>query len=461
MTPEEELELAEAEAEAERSKQPATTAPLGQPLSSFDTPEQSFRRKVAARDEAQNETLLRLASGSGLVDEAAGAVGAAKALPSWVASKFTGKPAESPADVYTRTADATQRYVDDINDRGAQVEAFGVRLPVAKTIGAMAPAVAGAPGSMAARLAAAFAQGGMSGFSHSPARVARGETAQLAADTATNAGYGLAGGLVGEGISKAARAVGSGFASRFGDVVADQAGKDAASVADDIASTRGRLGAESQKASRQFENTQRALSGTPNIGASPVAPDIQRRALMQLTDPSTKRLQEKVLERSLAESPAQVAVVEALESELAEKVAAAPGEAIRRTSQYFSDPVWGAEIKPRLANTVLPRAGMAAAAYGGGRVFDWATGNENRTGTIAGTGGAVGAIMGAPGMRAMLGNVAKSNRVTGALMNAGANLGAGISKAAPAVMRSAAAVPVNQSKLTEDDEDAVSAYLRQ
>ena len=390
------------------------------------------------------ESIIRPLSGTDLMDEVAGVAGA-----------MQGKP-------YAETADAMQRQVDDINRRGGSVEVAGYKVPIAKTLGGMVPALVGGPAAALGRVGLAGAQGLLSGFSASPARLARGEAEELAKDVGTAGAFGLGAGALGEGVARGLGAASSWLGSKLGGIVQGQATKDAADVAAEIASKKGQLGGESQKASRVFENMQRGLSGTPNIGTSPVSPDIQRRALTQLSDPSTRRLQEKVLERSLAEAPNQTAVVEALERELADLTAKAPAEAARRTADYFAQPVISSEITPRLMRTVAPRAGMAAAAYLGGRLYDETLGSGGNTGTVAGTGGAIGAIMGAPGMRRMLGNVASSNRVRAAVLSGLSDVASSAGAAAPGLARAAAAAKPNASRALEpDDESAVRAYLNQ
>lgn len=326
-------------------------------------------------------------------------------------------------------------------------------LPLAASV--LPSIVAPNPASWLARIAASGALGAEQAASSSPADLTKGQFAPFLRDTGRGLGTGLAAGGVVEGVTAPMRLIAKGAASRIGDAAADQAARDAAAVEKEIASLRGQLGGESQKMSRMFENTQRAAGGgVAPAGASPIDPALQSKALLALSDPSTVRLQEKVLNRTLGEMPGQTAVVERLERELAQKAAGASQEAAKRTSDYFAKPVFATEIAPRLGRL----------AYN------------------AGTGAAYGSLAGAGmGMGSMLSGV--GDPFTAAAVGLGTGITQGLGKSAITMSRNAAASPrlqagalealigatqasrkgmqgaVRASELTEEDDKAIQAFL--
>ena len=318
------------------------------------------------------EGALSTLSGAGpLMDEMRGAASATNpaAFGRWVQSKFGGPSAPSPVDTYRAKRDETRLDVDrSTANASPNVEVMGRQIPVLPMVGAALPALATPMAATALqRVMAAGVQGAEAAIGQSRADLTRGEIGDFAGDVAKGGGVGLLAGGLGEGLAAGMRGIASGAGARIGDSVATRAAQDAANVADEIASLRGQLGGESQKMSRLFENTQRAAGGgmAPS-GQSVIDPALQGRAVMALGDPTTKRLQEKVLERALNEMPGQGGVVERLEQELASRVAGQGAEAARRTSDYFAQPVFQTEVAPRLGRLAFNAATGAGTGAAGG-----------------------------------------------------------------------------------------------
>lgn len=226
-----------------------------------------------------------------------------------------------------------------------------------------------------------------------------------ALETLSGAGLGLVLGGAGEGLAAGARKVASKMTGKAAEAVARQTARDAAEVESEIASLTGKLGGEKQKASRLLENIQRAATGTPQPGAAvAVGAGVQREALDLLGTEGARDVAESVAQRAMADFPGQKAVVGALEAELEAAKKGAAKEALDRTAKYFATPLWQSEIAPRL-RTLAPRFGLAAAGAAMGEAYDAATGGTSHTGAF------VGAVLGAPGVRAMMKNVASSRRV--------------------------------------------------
>ncbi len=337
----------------------------------FLSPEESDQVAAAggARlKERSLESLLSFASGGGpLGDELAGAMA--------MGSPPSTRPGESLLDTYRRVRDQHRREVTSATRHASPtVGISGREIPVLPLAGAVSTnLLAPNPASVLGRIGLSGAIGAEQAIGESEADLTRGDVEGFLKDTGRGARNGLLAGGGAEALSVPMRAIARGAASRVGDAVATRAATDTADVAGEVASLRGQLGGESQKMSRMFENTQRATSGgVPPAGASPINPDLQRRAMLALSDPGTARLQEKVLERSLGEMPGQVGTVTRLEEELSQRTAGAAQEASDRTSRYFAQPAFESEVAPRLgrlaynAGTGALTGGAAGAALGAG-----------------------------------------------------------------------------------------------
>ena len=312
---------------------------------------------------------VSLMSGGLLGAQQAG-LGAAMKWPHPSSGKREG---ESPLDVYRRIRDQTTRDFEDATRHASPVvPVLGHKVPVLPIIGAALPSLlVPNPVTVMGRMGLSGAIGAEQAASSSQADLTRGEVAPLLKDTARGAGTGLLAAGAAEGLSVPMRAITRGAASRIGDAVARQAGKDSVDVAKEVATLRGKLGAESQNASRMFENTQRAAGGgVAPSGQSMIDPALQGRAMLALSAPATVRLQEKVLSRGIGEIPAQTGVVERLEQELSAKSSGAANEAAERTRDFFAKPTIKTDVLPRvgrhLQNAAISTAAAIPAAVVGG-----------------------------------------------------------------------------------------------
>lgn len=408
----------------------------------------------STKEKVLSGALSFLGSGGKAIDELRGAHEASKpwSLSDWLSDRIGGAmpqvSAPSPLDIYRRVRDQTRRDVSQ-----AQREH-----PVASVIGAVAPQLVGGGGTLLARLLASGATGAIDAAAGSNSDLTKGEGAQFAKDTGVGGALGLAAGAGGEVLGAGARGIARGAASRLGGVVSSQAAKDAAAVADEVASLRGQLGAESQKASRLFENTQRATGGSLPPGASAIDPALQQKAMLALSDPATARLQEKVLERSLQEIPGQTAKVTALEQALAQKSAGAGAEAAKRTSDYFAQPVFRTEIAPRLGR-VATNIGLGSLAGGAAGIGEglYKGGDFSKLPERTVT-GAIGGLAGGSGFKTMVRNAAASPRVQAAALNGLRASGNAVGTAMSATARGVE--PVARSRgLTDSEEASISAFL--
>lgn len=254
-----------------------------------------------------------------------------------------------------------------------------------------------APESMTARLGLSAGLGGLNAAAESGGDLEK---------TAEGAGIGLVGGGVGEALGYGVRKLGAKLWGSAADALANQTAKDAQAVEKEIASLTGELGAETQKGSRMLENMQRGASELPTgAGTSAaVGPQMQGQLAAALHTPGAQELAEKVAGSNLAKFPGQKAAIDRLEAELVTKQAGAAAEAAKRTSDYFATPLWQSEIAPRL-RTLAPRFGLAATGAALGEGYGALTGSDSHEGAF------VGAVLGAPGVRAMMKNIASSNRI--------------------------------------------------
>lgn len=289
-------------------------------------------------------------------------------------------PEEGAGDRYRAERDATKREADTATERSG----VGYQL-----LGGLTGAV-GAPETMAARLALAGGLGAVNAAASSDVDLTKSnaDLGQFAKDTAEGGALGLGAGAVGEAVGAGLRKAGGIFKGKAAAALEAQAAKDMAAVEKEIASLQGQLGAETQKGSRFVENVQRGAGGVEHI-------------------PGATDLVQGVLDRTEAKIPGQLAKIEGIEAELAAKTAGKDVEAAKRTADYFASSVFKTEVAPRL-RTLAPRFGMSALAAAGGAGYDIATGGDGGKGLAAGFSGSV---LGAPGVRQMLKNVASSPRV--------------------------------------------------
>lgn len=366
-------------------------------------------------------------------------------------------PGESWLEHFRRVRDRTARDLEGAGRTSpAKLEIAGRKVNPLPLLASAAPSIiAPNPAGILGRLGLSAAVGAEQAGAASDADLTKGEVLPFLKDTGRGAGYGLVAGGVAEGVTAPMRLITRGAGSRIGDAVAEQAAKDTAAVEKEIASTRGQLGAESQKASRMFENTQRAAGGgVAPAGQSSIDPALQGKALLALSDPSTVRLQEKVLNRTLGEMPAQTAVVERLEQELAQKTANAGTDAGKRTSDYFSKSA-GSELLPKagraLKNIAVGAGGGTALGVGQGLMKG---GDFSDLPSFIKM-GAVAGVAGGSGLRTMVKNAANSPRIRAGGLEALIKMSQAGQRAVQAGARSAAGP---ESRLRKEDEEAIQAF---
>lgn len=312
-----------------------------------------------------------------LATAAAGAQGFAPQIAG--AAKVVAQLPSNPGEVYRQQRDETKATID------AAREEAGIGYDIA---GAVLSSGLAAPGTILGRVALAGGVAAANAAATSDVDLTKdgADLGGFAGDVALGAGIGLASAGVGEGLGAGIRKLGGLVTGNAAKAIATQTAKDAAIVEKEVASLVGKAGAETQKGSRLIENLQRGTGGIPNV-------------------PGAQQLAQGVLANNLTDLPGQLAVIDAAKAAAAAARAAAPGEAAKRTRDYFAQPLWQSEILPRLKTTLAPRFGLAAVGLVMGGGADLLTGGDGRSGGFA------GAVLGAPGMMQMLRNVAKSPRV--------------------------------------------------
>ncbi len=332
---------------------------------------------------------------------------------------------EGSFDLYRRVRDDAKRSMGVAERHGPQVSADIPRVgpvqfnPVALA-GAAAPSLlAPNPTSVLGRLALGGAVGGGQAAIQSDADLTRGEVVPFLKDTGRGMVFGAGASGIAEGVTAPMRMIGRGAASRIGNEAAQRATADAADVAEEIASTRGTLGAESTKAGLMRRNLLGAIDEpTANLtpGAGAVSDAARQDALAALRDPEAVRLAEKTLSRNRVEYPNQISKIQGLESDLASQVANAEQEAGRRTSDYFGQSTWKTEVRPRLAtlgeNALLGAAagGVTGGATGLATAVTGATPTQSlMSGIISGIG--TSALAGGSGLKTLGKNALASPRL--------------------------------------------------
>lgn len=327
--------------------------------------------------------------------------------------------------------------------------------PVSYLVGAVAsPSPVGKLGLLG-RLATGAGMGAVAGAGGSRAHLAAGDSpAELAKDTRTGAGIGLAAAGIGEALGAGARGIGN-WASK--QRAAMDAAK-AAAIADDVnsgvASLEGKYGSAVQQASRTTENLQRASSGLPPVGSggpSIVDPSLAMRANLALSDPTTRAVNEGVIEASLARLPQQTSAVAAAKSAWQTAAADAPNAIAKKIAEYqgqtLLDPLktWAKSQIPRQA---------AGALFGGGL---YAAGEATDTPWLKAAGPAAYAtIAGAPGAYRAAQNFLGSPQAVSALGTAAGLTGVALQQASSAA---STALTYQPGPKKQQDDDAIAAFL--
>lgn len=315
-----------------------------------------------------------------------------------------------------------------------------------------APAVGASVGKGALRGGLAGATAGA--FSGDEA-LARGDVAgflkSMGAGTGVGLGLGGVGGLASAGAGKIASASTKGVANAEQKIAEKAAEKQAKAVA----SLRGELGAESQKASRQFENLLRTA------GDKDLDPAVRKAAADMLASPQGIALRENVIGNVLRDAPSQVGRVKSAQEALREIIEAGEGNIAKdiATGKSLRE-TFKAQVAPRFAtmgSRVIPP--LVAAGLGG-----LIGGEENRGAGIAGgatLGSLLAATMGNPTL--VMRNMARAPSVQraaalglGKLAQPLSRVGEPLMRAAPLAGSAAGAqfAPLEQY-LSPDDEEAL------
>lgn len=255
-------------------------------------------------------------------DEAA--AGIAALLP------FTDREA-AKGDTIGKRYDAARTFyrAKNANAEGANPKAyFGAQIA-----GATAPTLlGGAPLTGAKAAAIAAGQGVAQGAGYSDAE----DGSALARDSALGGALGLAGYGAGAVVGKARSSLAAAGARRAG-AARDRAGSQAADeVAEQIASARGQLGAETQKGSRYVENLMRL---------EPAMTPEQRAVYAALNaDGTVPGLQRSVAQGTLASLPEQAATIGAKKAAYQGAVEGADSAVENRTADLLTPQV-GADAK--------------------------------------------------------------------------------------------------------------------
>jgi hypothetical protein len=419
---------------------PAQFTRKGERVMSAEEREPMFgAMEAGARQRGLEGALSFLSGGGPLLDELRGFDAGARA--------FLRREGDA-GDAYRQVRDETRAEVSKATGAASPImDIGGVKVPVLPALGAAAPSLlAPNPATIAGRI-------GLGGYTGASSAAANSE----ARDWMGLAEESFLGGALGAGTTAAMEPVVAGIGLLMkgaGDKIAvirnARAAKDAADVASELESLRGALRAEQQKGSRLFENTQRALGGTP-AGGAPVSPAIQQKAAQTLADPSTARLQEQVLENSIEAIPAQTRRIMGLEHEVAEETFLAPSKAAQQTQDYFSGGAWARDIRPRI-NRQLGNAALGGAYGLPGAGVALATGHPGLA-ALSVMGAATAA--GQKGAITSARNALASPRVqTGALQQF---IEEANSARTGLMSSSRAAVPVGQET---QDETAINAFLR-
>lgn len=304
--------------------------------------------------------------------------------------------------------DIVKNYDKGFESTKRAIETAEKNEPVSSLAGAVAPALVGNPGSALGRVGLGAAQSGTNAFLDSEAKLSKGELGKLATDTAIGAGIGAGFAGAGEAVGAGLGRLSSKIFGKTDDIFKAQTQVEQRGIEESISSASGKLGAETQKASRAIENIQRGAQGiSEESGLGAVSSLVKQELVDFLGESTTREVVEQVAKNSVANAKsgkaAMAEAAQALKDALSER-----GTELARAEKYFGESVWKKDVLPRLI-TQSPRWGLAAVNLAAGQIAGAVSGNE-----AVGTSLSVGAVLGAfatPGFYQMLRNVAKSNRV--------------------------------------------------
>jgi hypothetical protein len=386
------------------------------------------RQEPRFREEALSKGLSVLAGGGPMIDEMKGAV-TAMSTPSLLRNIREGS---SPVDTFNRVADDTQRTVARADEDGPEGQVFGRKVKILPAVGAALPSlVGGMPATLGARLALGTFMGGEQGFFGSPGRVTKGEGAEVAGDTLTGAGAGLAG----AGVAELPGAVVRGGTTLMQRGATRQAVQDLTNSAQQAASARGVSGSAGGAVQRGIEYVDAVLANPQGFS--------QEEALLAQrlnSDPTVQEARRRVAVNAMQQLRSNISWQQQTAQEAGDLMSSIPQRAQAATDEALASPY---------ANALLPRAQRAATrgALGAAGV---AIGDA--------TGGAVAA---APGSVQMLLNMTRDPRLQFA---AGRDIARAATPFAQPGVNASIAKSIqggdkSKQHLDEEEEHAVSEFL--
>lgn len=270
--------------------------------------------------------------------------------------------------------------------------------------------------------------GALAGLGASKADLTRGEVGQALKDMGLSAGLSA---LTAGGSTLLAQPVSKGF-NRLADYAKSKALEQVKKKAlEGISAASGKLGSETQAASRALENVQRALENAE------ISPEAREKILQAVATPEAKALAEQVAVRSADKLGSQGAKIAAAEAALQPALQKATPEALKAAqAELLGRPEMSSRLWSIGKDMALPAAGMYL-------------GNELGDALGMGVGGATGAMLSSlirPGRR--LNNAVRSP----AFQNALGEVGSKAAMAVPGGVSSVAATP--------QAGDAMADYLR-
>lgn len=320
----------------------------------------------------------------GFADELQGGIeallGGASKLP--IAERYRrGRDESRAAFKAAEEANPTEYMIGDV---GGSLAASAVPFGAAARGASLAAKGATAAGRVGRALGAGAGLGALGSVGASEADT----TKELLKDMAIGAGIGTGAGALGGATGELGRWVGS-----KGRTIVENAEKKIAELAEKkqaklIASLKGALGGESQKASRLEENLRRTMNDRD------LNPALRQEARALLASPEGVRLRERVMRNTMRDAPGQEAAVEAAEDALREAAEAGEKNIADDIARGRSlGETYRTQVAPRFAtmgSRFIPPLIGSVLGSGGGALL----GGEGNRGIGSGVGGTLGTLAG-------------------------------------------------------------------
>lgn len=336
-----------------------------------------------------------------------------------VESQLNGLAAAAGKDFKTSAGGAPATFDDLLSTyraernriEGAQKENLK-RFPAAPVVGAVLAGGVGQAPTALGRVGLSGLQGAAYGFGSSKGDLTKGEVGPVLKDAGKGLGFGVAGGVAGEGLNAGAGVLGD----KLGKVI--QSGDNAAALAAQktFNSARGAFGGDVSAGSNQLKLLSDALLN-PNAD-----PALRRAAEGFLASPEGSTLLNQVLRSNIGRAEGQTARIAASQAAMGEAANGLAPEAVQAASAARrNDP----SALLRRLREVLPKVVLPAAGA-------WLGGPE---GAAAGALGA--AVLGRSGttVRNMMTDPYVASRVLGTGMEALGGSGGAMSRATPSMLQ--------------------------